>query len=28
MIDAKHGPYTGEADKTRFEPVAEDQVKF
>lgn len=26
IIEVKQGPYAGEADKTRFKPVSEDQV--
>jgi len=26
MIEVKQGPYVGEADKTRFEPIMADQV--
>lgn len=28
MIEVKQGPYAGEADKTRFEPIAADQVRL
>ena len=28
MIEVKQGPYAGEADKTRFEPVAANQVRL
>ena len=28
MIEVKQGPYAGDKDKTRFEPVTEDKVKF
>lgn len=28
MIEVKQGPYAGEEDKTRFEPIAADQVRF
>lgn len=28
MIEVKQGPYSGEADKTRFESVPNDQIKF
>jgi len=28
MIEVKQGPYTGEADKTRFEPISADQVRL
>ena len=28
MIEVKQGPYLGEADKTRFEPIPEDQVRL
>lgn len=28
MIEVKQGPYAGEADKTRFEPVAADQIRL
>jgi mannose-6-phosphate isomerase-like protein (cupin superfamily) len=28
MIEVKQGPYAGEADKTRFEPVGEDLVRL
>lgn len=28
MIEVKQGPYAGEADKTRFEPVEADQVRL
>jgi hypothetical protein len=28
MIEVKQGPYTGEADKTRFEPISSDQVRL
>lgn len=28
MIEVKQGPYTGEADKTRFSPVATDKVRL
>lgn len=27
MIEVKQGPYAGEADKTRFEPISADQVR-
>jgi mannose-6-phosphate isomerase-like protein (cupin superfamily) len=27
MIEVKQGPYAGESDKIRFEPIAENQVK-
>jgi mannose-6-phosphate isomerase-like protein (cupin superfamily) len=27
IIEVKQGPYTGEADKTRFEPIDSDKVK-
>jgi mannose-6-phosphate isomerase-like protein (cupin superfamily) len=28
MIEVKQGPYVGEQDKTRFEPVPPNQVRF
>lgn len=28
MIEVKQGPYAGEADKTRFGPIAADQVRL
>lgn len=28
MIEVKQGPYAGESDKTRFEPVARERVVF
>jgi mannose-6-phosphate isomerase-like protein (cupin superfamily) len=28
IIEVKQGPYAGEADKTRFEPLAADQVRW
>ena len=28
MIEVKQGPYAGEADKTRFEPISADQVRL
>ena len=28
MIEVKQGPYAGEADKTRFEPISVDQVRL
>lgn len=28
IIEVKQGPYAGEADKTRFEPITSDQVKL
>ena len=28
MIEVKQGPYAGEADKTRFEPISADQIKI
>ena len=28
MIEVKQGPYAGEKDKTRFEPVAEDMILY
>lgn len=28
IIEVKQGPYAGETDKTRFEPVAETSVKY
>jgi len=28
IIEVKQGPYTGEADKTRFEPISNDQIKI
>ena len=28
MIEVKQGPYAGEADKTRFEPIAADKVRL
>jgi|TARA_Y100000310_G_scaffold344180_1_gene455566 mannose-6-phosphate isomerase-like protein (cupin superfamily) len=28
MIEVKQGPYAGESDKTRFEPIPADQVKI
>ena len=28
IIEVKQGPYTGEADKTRFEPISTDQIKI
>ena len=28
MIEVKQGPYAGEADKTRFDPVSKDQIKI
>lgn len=27
MIEVKQGPYAGEMDKTRFEPVVDEQIK-
>ena len=27
IIEVKQGPYAGEADKTRFEPISADQVR-
>ena len=28
IIEVKQGPYAGEADKTRFDPVSKDQIKI
>ena len=28
MIEVKQGPYAGEADKTRFEPISADKVRL
>ena len=28
MIEVKQGPYSGELDKTRFEPIASDKIKI
>lgn len=28
MIEVKQGPYAGEMDKTRFEPVEENHIKY
>jgi mannose-6-phosphate isomerase-like protein (cupin superfamily) len=28
MIEVKQGPYSGELDKTRFEPIAADKIKI
>lgn len=28
MIEVKQGPYAGDADKTRFEPIAADQIRL
>lgn len=28
MIEVKQGPYAGEADKTRFEPISADQLRL
>ena len=28
MIEVKQGPYAGEADKTRFDPISADQVRL
>ena len=28
IIEVKQGPYAGEADKTRFEPISADQIKI
>jgi len=28
MIEVKQGPYAGEADKTRFEPISVDQLRL
>ena len=28
MIEVKQGPYAGEADKTRFEPISVDQIRL
>jgi hypothetical protein len=28
IIEVKQGPYAGEADKTRFEPISSDQVRL
>jgi len=28
MIEVKQGPYAGDADKTRFEPISADQVRL
>jgi hypothetical protein len=28
MIEVKQGPYAGEADKTRFEPISANQVRL
>jgi hypothetical protein len=28
IIEVKQGPYAGDADKTRFEPVDQSQIKF
>ena len=28
IVEVKQGPYAGESDKTRFEPVSEDELTF
>jgi len=28
IIEVKQGPYSGEADKTRFQPISSDQIKI
>ena len=28
IVEVKQGPYAGESDKTRFEPVSEDEITF
>jgi mannose-6-phosphate isomerase-like protein (cupin superfamily) len=28
MIEVKQGPYAGEGDKTRFEPIAADMIRL
>ena len=28
IIEVKQGPYVGEKDKTRFDPVSKDQIKI
>ena len=28
IIEVKQGPYAGEADKTKFEPISADQIKI
>jgi mannose-6-phosphate isomerase-like protein (cupin superfamily) len=28
MIEVKQGPYAGDGDKTRFDPISTDQVKY
>ena len=28
IIEVKQGPYAGDKDKTQFDPVAEDQLKY
>jgi hypothetical protein len=28
ILEVKQGPYAGESDKTRFEPVSEDEITF
>lgn len=28
MIEVKQGPYAGESDKTRFDPIAKSEVRF
>ncbi|MCK4821554.1 hypothetical protein KA005_37655, partial [bacterium] len=28
IIEVKQGPYSGDQDKTRFEPVSGDQIKY
>lgn len=28
IIEIKQGPYAGEADKTRFQPVSSDRIRF
>jgi mannose-6-phosphate isomerase-like protein (cupin superfamily) len=28
MIEVKQGPYAGEADKTRFNPITAEQIRF
>ena len=28
IIEVKQGPYAGEADKTRLEPISNDQIKI
>jgi len=28
MIEVKQGPYAGEADKTRFDPISSDQIQL